>query len=147
MLITHSTSSSAISSSHLIQLFVQNDQFDPSIYFPLFLTFDIVGLSKNSYKLTKSQEHILQSIKQFDDDMAIRKEEQESEEGKQEGGNDIKIFNISTKDIGPVGKAVYAVIFVGLIVGVLGWGFKQLGQGEPKKKEKRGKSASPPKRA
>lgn len=61
------------------ELFVPNDQFDPSVFFPLFITLDIVGLSKGSLKLTKGQEHIIQSIKQFDDDMAIRKEEQESE--------------------------------------------------------------------
>lgn len=54
-------------------MFVQNDNFDVSIYFPLFATLDIVGISKNSFKLTKPQEFILQSIKQFDDDMAIRK--------------------------------------------------------------------------
>jgi hypothetical protein len=54
-------------------MFVQNENFDVSTFFPLFSTYDIVGISKNSFKLTKSQEHILQSIKQFDDDMAIRK--------------------------------------------------------------------------
>lgn len=40
--------------------------------------------------------------------------------------NDIKLFNISTKDIGPLGKTIYAVIFIALIGGLLGWGFKQL---------------------
>jgi hypothetical protein len=57
-------------------MFVQNENFDVSVFFPIFATYDIVGISKNSFKLTKPQEHILQSIKQFDDDMAIRKEEQ-----------------------------------------------------------------------
>lgn len=131
-----------------MQLFVQNDNFDPSIYFPLFTTFDVVGLSKNSFKLTKPQEHIVQSIKQFDDDMAIRREEQETEEGKSdEDKYDIKLFSFSTKNMSPVVKGVYAVIFLSIIGGLLVWGFKQLDKHEPKKKEKKRKEASPPKRA
>jgi hypothetical protein len=55
-------------------MFVQNENFDVSVFFPIFATYDILGISKHSFKLTKPQEHILQSIKQFDDDMAIRKE-------------------------------------------------------------------------
>ena len=119
------------------------------MFFPIFDTLDIVGLSKNALKLSKAQEHIAQSIKQFDDDMAIRKEEQESEEDKQNDDKyDIKFFNMSTKEMSPLVKTVYALVFLAAVSGLLYWGFKQIDNESPKKKDKRkSRSVSPPKRA
>lgn len=57
------------------------------------------------------------------------------------------MFNISAKNMSPLAKTIYGLIFVGLIGGLLVWGFKQLDKHEPKKKDKKKKEASPPKRA
>jgi len=61
----------------IIQLFVENPDFDPTHLFHLFETVDYAAVADTlDTPLTTNQENIVKFIKQFDEEMAIRREEQ-----------------------------------------------------------------------
>lgn len=75
------------------QLYVENPSFDPSSLFHLFATIDYTALSKENFKLSKNQENIVQYIKNFDEEMEVKREEQKAEQEKLMGDerNDFKV--------------------------------------------------------
>jgi hypothetical protein len=77
------------------QLYVENPSFDPSSLFHLFATVDYTALSKDNFKLTKNQETIVQYIKNFDEEMEVKREEQKAEQDKLLGDerNEFKVKN------------------------------------------------------
>lgn len=64
------------------QLYVENNQFDPSSLFHVFDKVDYASL-EGDLKLTKSQEIIVDYIKNFDQEMEVKREEQEAEKEKE----------------------------------------------------------------
>lgn len=76
------------------QLYVENPNFDPRNLFHLFATVDYTAISKESFKLSKNQEMIVAYIKNFDEEMEVKREEQKAEEDKLSGDdrNDFKVL-------------------------------------------------------
>ena len=93
--------------------------------------------------MTPNQENIVKFIKQFDEEMAIRREEKEAEQGAGKGAeeNEIKMFGISFHKMSGFTKFLYAAVFFGLVGSGLWWVFQKLdGGNDVKKNQKRKKS-------
>lgn len=68
------------------QLYIENNNFDPSSLFHVFSTLDYSAIDSKNLKLTKNQENIVDYIKNFDQEMEMKREEQEA--AKEEQGDD-----------------------------------------------------------
>ena len=65
--------------THLLQFFVENQDFNPAHMFYLFDSFDYSAPSQNLEEdLTQNQKHLLKFIKQFDEEMQVKREEKEA---------------------------------------------------------------------
>ena len=83
------------------QLYVENPSFDASALFHVFSTVSYTAISKESFKLTKSQEQIVEYIRNFDQEMEVKREEQKAEEEKLMGDEkyDIKVRILAYADL------------------------------------------------
>jgi hypothetical protein len=57
------------------QLYVENPSFDATALFHVFSNVDYTAISKESFKLSKNQEMIVEYIKNFDQEMEVKREE------------------------------------------------------------------------
>lgn len=83
------------------QLYVENPSFDPTSLFHVFSHVDYTVISKESFKLSKNQEQIVEYIRNFDQEMEVKREEQKAEEEKLMGDEkyDIKVTISLTLDL------------------------------------------------
>lgn len=112
--------------------------------FHYFDTFDYTAVDPN--KFTKNQENLVKFIKNFDEEMQVRREQREATKDKDEGESefDMKFFGISRDDIPSSIKYAYIAIFAGIVVGAIWYLMSKLDTSKKEKSSrKKSKSASP----
>lgn len=91
---------------------------------------------------TKQQEALVKFIKTFDEEMAVKREENEAkkEEVDGEDGFDMKFFGLSASDVPSSAKYGYLLVFGAAVVGAIWYLISKLDDGKGKKSDKKRKS-------
>ena len=107
--------------------------------------FDYVGVANDLDTLSKSQEAIIKFIKNFDEEMQVRKEEREAEaEANVEEKFEMKFFGLSAGDVPGSAKILYLVVFIVIVGGLIYYGLSKLD--DPKKGKSPNKRRKSPKK-
>lgn len=64
---------------YFMQFFVEQAQFDPASMFYLLDGMDYAGVANDVETLTPNQKNIIKFMKNFDEEMAVKREEREAE--------------------------------------------------------------------
>ena len=114
--------------------------------FYIYTDFDYTAVANDLNSLTKSQEELIQFMKNFDEEMEVRREEKEAE--KEQNSEDktfeMKFLGISFSSVSWTTKFIYSLMFLALFAGIIYYGFSRLD--ESQKFKTSSKRRSPKKR-
>lgn len=123
-----------------MQFFIEQQHFDPSSLFYIYDGFDYAGVADNLQNLTPNQKNIIKFIKQFDEEMQVKRQEREAQKEETEEIEDFGIFGIPVASFNSLGGLIYIAIFASILLGGFIWGFKQLNNSSMPTKKKKSKS-------
>ena len=132
-----------------MKFFVEDPTFDPTEMFYIYDEFDYTEVASDLQTLTKNQEEIIKFMKNFDEEMQVRREEKEAEEDQTQDDSKIemKFFGFSAEDIPGSAKMIYVILFIGIVGAAIGYGLSKLDNSKKSKvPNKRRKSTSPKKK-
>ena len=84
--------------------------------FYIFDNFDYTAVVNDLDSLSKNQEALIKFMKNFDEEMQVRREEREAQDAESsEEKFEMKFFGISASDVPSFAKIIYVLIFVGVV--------------------------------
>lgn len=113
--------------------------------FYIFDNFDYTAVVNDLDTLTKTQESLIKFMKNFDEEMQVRREEREAEETEATGDEqfEMKFFGFSFHAVPSVIKNGYFIVFMVIVISAIAYLYSKLDDG--KKKAKTSKRRSPKK--
>jgi hypothetical protein len=85
--------------------------------FHIFDGYNFYEIQMHIDTLTPEEQAVVKFIKQFDDEMAVRKEEQQAQKSAEERDDGLEVFFISVKNLPAHAKYLYIVLVI-LVCGV-----------------------------